>query len=156
MLPSAAPCNQPLGEGGKQAGGRAGDFRKSLSSLAFAGCPIMTLETSTCPQRRNWLLSRSPPRHRPLAHFLLFLSPTSTPAAPCGFTAKLPISGSSRWNFVTASFPPFTLGITLTPKRSDSSSWFPGIICESRSVRVVLKRAGSLFFFLLMNNIQVC
>lgn len=32
------------------AGGRAGDFRKSLSSLAFAGHLVMTLETSTCPQ----------------------------------------------------------------------------------------------------------
>lgn len=88
--------NQLQGKGGEQAGGRGGDFRKSPSSLALTVCPIMNLQSSTCPPAKELVTVLSPPRHRPLAHFLLFLLPTCTPPASCGSKVKFPISGSRR------------------------------------------------------------
>ena len=68
----------------------------------------MTLETSTCPPVKELVTVLEPSPARPPAHFLLFLPPTSTPPASCGFIAKFTISGRVSRSPVIVSFQRFT------------------------------------------------
>lgn len=69
-------CTQQLEKGGKQAGGRGGDFRKSpfLPSFCRAAPELSShLGDSHLPPLMGLVTSRSPPGHQRTVHFLLFL-----------------------------------------------------------------------------------
>lgn len=85
----------------------------------------------------------------------LLTSSSSCPQPPPASLLRLHVSGSRAWGSVAGSSPPFTLWVTVTHKRTDPSSPVPGFLFASGSERVALKRAGRLFFILLINNVPV-
>ena len=156
ILPSAAPWQSTTGtrrEAGRRDSGR-------LPEISFLPClpklPGADPGDFHLPPARELVTGPEPSQAPPLCSLPPLPAPSLYPPASWGFTAKFLISGRTRWSCLLVSFQRFGLH-PLSPANAQTQAVaFLGINCESRSLKVVSKRARDICFFLLINNIWVC
>lgn len=122
-------ANQPPGKGGKQAGGTAGDFQKSLSSLAFTGCPVLTLETSTCPPAKDLVTGPEPSWAPPPRSLPPLPAPSPYPPPPppslLWLHSQIPHLRKNKTELSFSELSTLWAPSPIAPKRTDSNSRSP-------------------------------